>query len=146
MEKLDSANRNPGYLCGRLLAVLEFIQVAALAGIKATIVDRYYGTASSAPASVYGRLLRSTQAHLAKLRKEKAGAYVSLQRLMGEVLGELKEFPTTLSLQDQALFALGYYHQRVAGWGSGSKQDSEATDSDITQCKEGFSDDNGNLS
>ncbi|NLG86304.1 MAG: type I-C CRISPR-associated protein Cas8c/Csd1 [Firmicutes bacterium] len=146
MEKLDPGNCNPGYLCGRLLAVLEFIQEAAVPGIKATIVDRYYGTASSAPASVYGRLLRTTQAHLAKLRKEKAGAYVSLQRLMGEVLGELKEFPTILSLQDQALFALGYYHQRVAGWGSGSKQNSETTGSNTTQSEEGISDDDESLS
>ncbi|MGI6129937.1 MAG: type I-C CRISPR-associated protein Cas8c/Csd1 [bacterium] len=146
MEKLDPANCNPGYLCGRLLAVLEFIQSAAMPGIKATIVDRYYGTASSAPASVYGRLLRSTQAHLTKLRKEKAGAHVSLQRLMGEVLGKLKEFPSTLSLQDQALFALGYYHQRVAGWGSGSKQDSEVTESNMTHREEGISGDNESLS
>lgn len=119
MEQLDLANRNPAYLSGRLLAVLEFIQEAALPGIKATIVDRYYGTASSAPASVYGRLLRTAQSHLAKLRKDKKGAYTVLQRLLEEVLAGLKMFPATLNLQDQALFALGYYHQRAAGWSAG---------------------------
>ncbi len=146
MEKLDSANCNPGYLCGRLLAILEFIQKAAMPGIKATIVDRYYGTASSAPASVYGRLLRTAQAHLTKLRKEKIRAYNVLQKDLGEVLSKLKDFPTTLSLQNQALFALGYYHQRVAGWGSGKKQSLQVTSSDIKESEEGVSDDNESLS
>jgi CRISPR-associated protein Csd1 len=120
MEQLDLTNRDPAYLSGRLLAVLEFIQEAASPGIKATIVDRYYGTASSAPASVYGRLLRTTQSHLSKLRKEKRGAYTVLQRLLQEVLAGLNAFPATLNLQDQALFALGYYHQRAAGWSAGA--------------------------
>jgi len=54
--------------------------------------------------------------HLTKLRKEKTGAHNVLQRDLEEVLSKLKEFPSTLNLQDQALFALGYYHQRVKGW------------------------------
>lgn len=146
MEKLDPANCNPGYLCGRLLSILEFIQKAALPGIKATIVDRYYGTASSAPAAVYGRLLRTTQAHLTKLRKEKTGAHNVLQRDLEEVLSKLKEFPSTLNLQDQALFALGYYHQRVKGWGSAGKCRLEATASQITQGEEGLTDEHEGLS
>ncbi|HHY92562.1 MAG TPA: type I-C CRISPR-associated protein Cas8c/Csd1 [Firmicutes bacterium] len=132
MEKLDPTNLTPGYLSGRLLAVLEFIQQAAVPGIKATIVDRYYGTASSAPAAVYGRLLRTTQSHLGKLRKEKPGAYKLLQRLLEEVLSGLKVFPSTLSLQDQGLFALGYYHQRAAGWSAGAA----VTDKDQSEAEE----------
>lgn len=125
MEELDLGNRTPAYLCGRLLAVLEFIQKQAQGtGIKATLVDRYYGTASAAPASVYGRLLRTAQSHLAKVRKEKPGAHGALQRLLEEILSGLKPspeapsgFPLTLKLDEQGLFALGYYHQRAAGWG-----------------------------
>lgn len=114
MVQLDLSNREPAYLCGRLLAVLESIQRAALPGINATITDRFFGTASSAPASVFGRLVRGSQAHLGKLRKEKRGTYEALQRSLEEVQLELKTFPKILTLEDQGLFGLGYYHQRAA--------------------------------
>ena len=75
MEHLDSSNDDPAYLCGRLFALLEAVQRAAIPGTNTTITDRFFGTASSAPASVFGRLLRGAQAHLNKLRKEKRGTY-----------------------------------------------------------------------
>ncbi|MEA3403659.1 MAG: type I-C CRISPR-associated protein Cas8c/Csd1, partial [Armatimonadota bacterium] len=107
---------DPAYLCGRLLAVLESIQRAAIPGAKATLVDRYYGTACSAPASVFGNLIRQAQAHLGKLRKDAKtrGAYFALQERLEEVAGRLPEFPHTLSLIDQGKFGLGYYQQRAA--------------------------------
>jgi len=113
MEKLDRSNRDPAYLCGRLLAELEAIQKAAIPGAKATIIDRYFGTASSAPATVFGQLLRGSQSHLSKLRKEKEGAYYSLQGRLEEIMVGLSSFPSTLSLKEQAIFSLGYYHQRA---------------------------------
>lgn len=104
------------YQCGRLLAVLESIQRQAISA-KSTLVDRYYGAASSAPASVFGPLLRNAQAHLSKLRKNPPtrGAYEALSQRLEEVLGHFvpPEFPRVLGLEDQALFALGYYHQRA---------------------------------
>lgn len=102
------------YQCGRLLAVLESIQQKAVSA-KATLVDRYYGAASSAPASVFGPLLRDAQAHLAKLRKTNRGAYEALsQRLEGVLVHfDSSGFPRVLTLEDQGLFALGYYHQRA---------------------------------
>ncbi len=114
MTELDLANRVPAYLCGRLLAVLERAQTLAIPGANTTLVDRYYGTASSAPASVFGSLMTGTQAHLSKLRRDRPGAHGALQREMEEILVDLPAFPRTLSLHDQALFALGYYHQRAA--------------------------------
>ena len=113
MIQLDSASSNPGYRCGRLLAVLEEIQRAAIPGINATIVDRFYGTASSAPASVFSRLLRGAQPHLAKLERDRPGAYVALQRRLEDIQSGLIDFPRTLNLMDQGRFALGYYHQRA---------------------------------
>ncbi|MCL0104819.1 type I-C CRISPR-associated protein Cas8c/Csd1 [Dehalococcoidia bacterium] len=113
MVKLDPENRHPAYLCGRLLAVLESIQKEA-AKPRQTIVDRFYGTASSAPASVFGHLLRGAQAHLGKLRKEKRGYYIALGKKLEEVQSGLSTFPKTLTLQQQGLFSLGYWHQRAA--------------------------------
>ncbi len=113
-QELNSEAQQPAYLCGRLFAVLESIQRAAVPGAKATIVDRYYGTASSAPASVFGNLIRQAQAHLGKLRKTREGAYFALQRALEDVAGGLPDFPRTLTLIDQGKFGLGYYQQRAA--------------------------------
>lgn len=113
MVDLDPAQTDPAYLCGRLLAILDRIQQLAISP-NATIVDRFFGTASSAPATVYGRLVRGAQPHLAKLRKEKRGVYVNLERRLEEVMSGLPTFPRTLSLEEQGLFVLGYYHERAA--------------------------------
>ena len=114
LVRLDGGSRDRAYLCGRLLAVLEATQRAALGDVNATIVDRYFGTASSAPASVFGKLLRGAQPHLSKLRRYQPGAYSGLQQRLEEVQRELDQFPRTLTLVEQGRFALGYYHQRAA--------------------------------
>jgi CRISPR-associated protein Csd1 len=113
MTQLDADHQDPAYLCGRLLAVLERIQQAAIPGAGTTITDRFYGTFSSAPASVAGVLLRKSQAHLAKLRKERPGAERALQGKLEEIQARLTNFPRTLNLEQQGLFGLGYYHQRA---------------------------------
>jgi CRISPR-associated protein Csd1 len=82
-------------------------------GVNNTIIDRFFGTASSAPASVFGRLMRGAQPHLSVLERDKPGAFVNLQRELEAVYAHIKIFPRTLTLQDQGLFALGYYHQRA---------------------------------
>jgi CRISPR-associated protein Csd1 len=114
MAQLETENHQPAYLCGRLLAVLEGIQRTAIPGVKATITDRFFGTASSAPASVFGHLIRGAMAHLSKLRKEKPGTYEALSRKLSELQAPLKTFPKTLTLEQQGLFGLGYFHQQAA--------------------------------
>lgn len=114
MTQLEPENHNPAYLCGRLLAVLESIQQSAIPGVNTTITDRFFGTASSAPASVFGHLIRGGMAHLGKLRKEKPGTYEALRRKLAEVQEPLKTFPKTLTLEQQGLFGLGYFHQQAA--------------------------------
>jgi len=113
MVHLDESNIHPAYLCGRLLAVLEWIQQLAIGKAGTTIIDRFYGTASTAPATVFGTLLQGAQAHLSKVQRDRRGAYVALQRDLEDILSGLQSFPRTLSLDEQALFALGYYHQRA---------------------------------
>ena len=106
---LDLSNTNPAYRLGRLFAVLEKIQEEASPGLNATIRDRYYGAASSTPVAVFTTLLRLKNAHLKKLP---GGRVASFEKLMGEVLGPVTDFPKHLPLPDQGRFALGYYHQR----------------------------------
>ncbi len=114
MVALNEDHPSGGYQCGRLLAVLEATQRAALGDVGAGIVDRFYGTASSAPLTVFPRLIRGAQPHLARLERDKPGAWRALQGRIEEVLGHLDGFPNTLTIEEQGLFALGYYHQRAA--------------------------------
>ncbi|THG83810.1 type I-C CRISPR-associated protein Cas8c/Csd1 [Pseudomonas sp. A-1] len=120
---LDKEASNPGYRLGRLFAVLEGAQRAALGGqVNATIRDRYYGAASATPATVFPMLLRNTQNHLAKLRKERPGLAVNLERDIGEIIDGLQShFPRSLRLEDQGRFAIGYYHQSQARFSHADK-------------------------
>lgn len=109
LPMLDLSNTHPAYRLGRLFAVLEKIQEEASPGLNATIRDRYYGAASSTPVAVFTTLLRLKNAHLKKLT---AGRTAWFEKLLGEVLGPVTDFPKHLPLPDQGRFALGYYHQR----------------------------------
>ncbi len=108
---LDVENKNQGYLCGRLFAVLEKIQENAQPGINSTIKDRYYGAASSTPVTVFGRLLNLTNHHLAKLG---GGSKTYYEKTIQEIMAGINSngLPAHLSLDDQSRFAIGYYHQR----------------------------------
>lgn len=110
MTHTSEIQSHPAYKCGRLLAVIERIQSMAIGNPNATLTDRYYGSASTTPASVFGVLLRMTQPHLSKLRKQREGLAITLERDLQNAMPD--HFPTTLSLTEQGLFALGYYHQR----------------------------------
>ena len=107
---LDLNNTNAGYRLGRLFAVLEKIQEEASPGINATIRDRFYGSASSTPVTVFPHLMKLKNHHIAKL--ENRGRAVNLEKIIGEIVDDVKDFPGHLSLDDQGRFAVGYYHQR----------------------------------
>lgn len=110
---LDPTNTNPGYLLGRLFAVLEKIQEDAQPGINATIRDRFYGAASASPVTVFPQLLKLKNHHLAKL--ENPSFRISHEKRLTEIVGNLPpEMPRHLRIEDQARFAIGYYHQRQA--------------------------------
>jgi CRISPR-associated protein Csd1 len=106
---LDPDRPDPAYRLGRLFAALEKTQTDALGtGLSATVRDRFYSSASATPRSVFPRLLRTYQHHLAKLE---GGRKVNREKLVQEILDPLKDFPAHLDLSGQGLFALGYYHQ-----------------------------------
>lgn len=111
LPMLDLSNANPAYRLGRLFAALEKIQEEASPGLNATIRDRYYGAASSTPVAVFTTLLRLKNAHLKKLP---IGRAMGFEKLLGEILNPVADFPKHMPLPDQGRFALGYYHQRQA--------------------------------
>ena len=117
LQELNTSGRNSGYISGQLLAILEEAQGrSARWKINSTLVDRYYGAASTAPGTVLGQLLnQTTKSHMPRIRKEGWG-YEPLEELLENVLRQLDEhggFPNTLPLRAQAEFALGFYHQRA---------------------------------
>lgn len=119
------------YRLGCLFAVLEQAQRGALGDVNASIVDRYYGTAASVPYSVFPRLIAGCQNHLSKIRKDKPGFAVNIDKRLGEIVGALPaSFPKQLTIEQQGQFAVGYYHQKQAFFAKkGDASDTESTPS-----------------
>ena len=115
---LNENCRDRAYILGREFAVLEKIQEAANPGINATIRDRYFNSACGTPAMVFPLLFRLKESHLRKIRNGNPGMAVFYERILTELQGMLEvsdlvgAFPSRLSLNEQGMFILGYYHQR----------------------------------
>jgi CRISPR-associated protein Csd1 len=110
---LDETNQSVPYLLGRLFAAMEKLQGDALGDVNASLRDRYFGSASATPALVFPRLLRVSAHHASKAEGERRAW---AERVKAQIVEQLpaRPFPTTLGLEAQGLFAIGYYHQRQA--------------------------------
>lgn len=109
---LNEEHPHPAYHCGRLMAVLADIQRGALGEVGAGVIQRYYPAASATPALVLGPLVRNAQFHLAKIE---AGLRQWHDSRLAGVLARIRDqVPKTLTLEEQSLFALGYYQQKAA--------------------------------
>lgn len=114
--ELNLSETDPAYLCGRIMALLGQLQYAALGDVGAGVVQRYYAAASVTPGLVLGRLVRLAQtAHLPKLNSmDKQGLRGWYEKQLTAVWGAMHAAPPAmLSLEQQTLFAMGYYHQQA---------------------------------
>jgi CRISPR-associated protein Csd1 len=115
---LNEESQNVPYRLGRLFAVLEKAQSDTNRELKSTINSKYFSSASTTPAGVFPVLLKLAQHHIAKsdwgFRSDQA-----IQEIMSGIDG----FPKTLTLEEQGMFIIGYYHQRKANYRK--KEDSE---------------------
>lgn len=105
---LDKNNTQPGYVLGRLFAALVKTQKKALPSSNRTIKEAFYSSASATPQCVFPHLFALYRHHLTKLE---VGLRVDREKLVQEIMSHLAKIPARLNMEQQALFALGYYHQ-----------------------------------
>lgn len=106
------------YICGQIFAKMESIQYAALGERNAGIREKFFSYAMTTPAAAFGRLFNLSSKHFTKLKHEKPGVAVNLDKELQALCGgiDLEKFPQVLPsmfrLEEQGQFAIGYYHQR----------------------------------
>lgn len=106
---LNPEHPEAAYQAGRLMAVLADLQRAALGDVGAGVIERFYGSFSTTPALVYGRMVHLAQTHLSKLSGGLRHFYnAELGSINANIVDKL---PATLTIEQQSLFALGYYQQ-----------------------------------
>ena len=107
MSEYDPKNKSAAYHCGAAMAVHAAIQNVAMKNVNATIVQRYYSSASQMPALVLGQVSRLSAYHLDKIENEWLRKQYE-DALNGAYCAIGNEIPATLTLEQQAYFALGY--------------------------------------
>ena len=143
---------NAGYLCGRLLAILDKIHIAAhkdSGGTNSSPANRSYAAASTTPALIFPQLCSLVRVHLNKIgggwanRLEYGNPDQGFDGLAA-VCAKLRatsgnQFPRMLSLEDQGRFAIGFYYERTREWPKSKKQngaDVSASESQDAEEKE----------
>lgn len=128
---LNEQSTIPAYLLGRLFAVLEKVQGEAIGDVNASIKDRYFTSACASPRTVFPTLLRLSQHHIAKAEY----GYTSDRRIQ-EILGllnvEKNPIPSRLTLDEQGIFVLGYYHQRAVLYAKREEKQTESKTDSVT--------------
>ncbi len=133
---LDPAYKdNKGYVLGRLFAVYEQIQRAALGrNVNATIKDKFYGSASATPQKVFRTLDAGSQNHFSRLRKQNPGWAVNLEKLLASVTDLMDPagdpIPVSLNSAEQAMFGIGYHHQRSEFFRERDDKNTDPTEAD----------------
>lgn len=95
------------YQIGALVAVYAAIQRAAMPDVNASMVQRYYASASQMPALVLGRLAAMSNHHQEKLEyRWQVDMFQELLDAASVAMGD--SIPAVLNLEEQAYFALGY--------------------------------------
>lgn len=141
---LNRDEKDVAYRLGRLFAVLEIAQRAALGNLNASIRDRYYGGASTTPNSIFPMLLKNYNNHYAGLRKGKKAEWVKdaaktagwLDKEIGQIainFDSSNPLPKTMNLEQQGRFVIGYYHQRFTKHTDAPEEVSTVAESDTVE-------------
>ncbi len=113
---LDEKTNDPAYLLGRLFGAYYYAE-RSFQDRKAGLRQKYIGAASATPARIFPVLMRGYEHNLEGLRKaggQQAGYGVKADRAVASILARLPgsgELPSTLPLEAQGRFFVGFYHQ-----------------------------------
>ncbi len=116
-SEINLNEQTVAFHCGRLLRLLQSIQTAALGDTNATVVSRFYASASAMPGGVFGTLLSKVQPHVNKIRGDKPKLAGWFDARIADVIGYIVAgggFPPTNDPVAQGDFALGFYWQRLS--------------------------------
>lgn len=112
---IDKELEDIPYRLGRLFAVIEKAQQAAIEKVASTVSDKYIATASTSPLRVFPILMRNYRNHVSKLRKTNEKTAVFLEKMVDEIINKLPAeipFPAYMTPAEQGRFMVGYYHQK----------------------------------
>ena len=121
-REMDPNSNSQGYNLGRLMAVLERIQLEALGDVNANVIDRFFSGASATPKAVFTRLMKNARNHVRKAKDDptKGGMIFLLDKLIDELSLPFSPkdggFPSHMALEEQGLFVIGYHHMRHWLW------------------------------
>jgi len=134
---LDRDETNVGYRLGRLFALLDYAQYLSVGSVNAGVKEKFFASASSTPRRIFPSLLRMSQNHLSDARKDKETrdranhADLEIKQVM-DGLDAHTPFPSTLTLDDQGRFIVGFYHQRPGKrGGKATPEASEASEEGV---------------
>lgn len=148
LMRSDPDDPNPARRLGRLFALIERAQLAALGdGINATVKDKFLGPAAATPGRVFPTLLMNAENHhLKRLRNGHSDAdwikdaqharrvAAGLGRDIGQLWASLSEAaPMQHSAEAQGLFLIGYYQERYAKRGEDGAAGDPVADNDTEE-------------
>jgi CRISPR-associated protein Csd1 len=126
LVRSDPDDPNPARRLGRLFAVLERAQLAALGDeINTTIKDKFLGAAAATPQQVFVGLIKLSQHHVKRLRNGHSDATwikdalharrvgAGLERDIGRLWASFGDgIPALHSIEEQGIFLVEYYQER----------------------------------
>ena len=108
---LNKESNDIPYCLGRIFAVLEKIEKEV--GCS-TVSERYYALASATPAATFTMLLRRTNRSIMHIRMERPSIALYLEKKLENLIDKIdNNIPAHLSIAEQGMFHLGYYHQKT---------------------------------
>lgn len=109
---LNESHPKPAYHCGRLVAAMQHVQDVADDRVGATFVARYYTAAAQSPAIVIPRIWNTARHRLRQIPTKKMRD--DLEALITRIHNEIEDsLPSRLTLPQQAMFQLGFFHQKA---------------------------------
>ena len=137
---LNPESDDEPYNLGRLFAAYEYAE-RSVASRNATIRDKFIGAASATPRRVFPILMRGYEHNASALSKgegNQRGSGVKAAKTVSQILGRFGSempFPTSLTLDAQGRFFVGYYHQTAALYTKADRSvpEDDANDTEATE-------------